>query len=107
MPDLTHLPLFLVASAVLLLTPGPAVLYVIARSASQGRRAGLVSVLSIEGASTPCCWRRARVSPARRLSATRAAAAGAGGRAPRDRDARCRRDRRRARPRAAACRGGS
>jgi threonine/homoserine/homoserine lactone efflux protein len=48
MPDLTHLPLFLFASAVLLLTPGPAVLYIIARSVDQGRRAGLVSVCSIE-----------------------------------------------------------
>jgi len=48
MPDLTQLPLFLLASAVLLLTPGPAVLYIIARSVDQGRRAGLVSVCSIE-----------------------------------------------------------
>ena len=48
MPDLTHLPLFIIASAVLLLTPGPAVLYIIARSVAQGRRAGLVSVGAIE-----------------------------------------------------------
>jgi threonine/homoserine/homoserine lactone efflux protein len=48
MPDLTHLPLFLLASAVLLLTPGPAVLYIIARSVDQGRRAGFVSVCGIE-----------------------------------------------------------
>jgi threonine/homoserine/homoserine lactone efflux protein len=48
MPNLTHLPLFLLASAVLLLTPGPAVLYIITRSVAQGRRAGLVSVCSIE-----------------------------------------------------------
>jgi threonine/homoserine/homoserine lactone efflux protein len=48
MPDLTHLPLFILASAVLLLTPGPAVLYIIARSLDQGRRAGLVSVCAIE-----------------------------------------------------------
>jgi threonine/homoserine/homoserine lactone efflux protein len=32
MPDISHLPLFLVAAIVLLLTPGPAVLYIIARS---------------------------------------------------------------------------
>lgn len=32
---------------VLLLTPGPAVLYIVARSVAQGRRAGLVSVLGI------------------------------------------------------------
>jgi threonine/homoserine/homoserine lactone efflux protein len=44
-PDL---PVFLGAALVLLLTPGPAVLYIIARSVDQGRVAGLVSVLSIE-----------------------------------------------------------
>jgi threonine/homoserine/homoserine lactone efflux protein len=33
---------------VLLITPGPAVLYILARSLDQGRLAGLVSVLSIE-----------------------------------------------------------
>jgi len=38
----------MLASLVLLLTPGPAVLYIIARSLDQGRAAGLVSVLSIE-----------------------------------------------------------
>jgi threonine/homoserine/homoserine lactone efflux protein len=48
MPGFTHLPLFVVASLVLLLTPGPAVLYIIARSVDQGRRAGLVSVCGIE-----------------------------------------------------------
>lgn len=39
------------AALVLLLTPGPAVLYITARSASQGRMAGLVSVLAIETAN--------------------------------------------------------
>lgn len=48
MPDPAHLSLFVVASVVLLLTPGPAVLYIIARSVDQGRRAGLVSVCAIE-----------------------------------------------------------
>jgi threonine/homoserine/homoserine lactone efflux protein len=48
MLDLSKLPLFLFASIVLLLTPGPAVLYIIARSLDQGRLAGLVSVVSIE-----------------------------------------------------------
>ena len=46
--DLSRLPLFVIASIILLLTPGPAVLYIIARSLDQGRLAGLVSVLSIE-----------------------------------------------------------
>src|SRR5437764_4868823 len=47
MPDLTLWGLFVVASVVLLLTPGPAVLYIVARSVEQGRSAGLVSVLGI------------------------------------------------------------
>ncbi|MBZ0283007.1 MAG: LysE family translocator [Anaerolineae bacterium] len=40
--------LFLAAALVLLLTPGPAVLFIIARSVEQGRKAGLVSVLAVE-----------------------------------------------------------
>jgi threonine/homoserine/homoserine lactone efflux protein len=48
MLNLDKLPLFIFASIVLLLTPGPAVLYIIARSVDQGRVAGLVSVVSIE-----------------------------------------------------------
>jgi len=48
MLDPTKLPLFLVAAFVLLITPGPAVLYIIARSVDQGRVAGFVSVMSIE-----------------------------------------------------------
>ena len=39
------------AALVLLLVPGPAVLYITARSASQGRLAGFVSVLAIETAN--------------------------------------------------------
>jgi threonine/homoserine/homoserine lactone efflux protein len=46
--DTTKLPIFLFAALMLLLTPGPAVLYIIARSLDQGRLAGMVSVLSIE-----------------------------------------------------------
>ena len=48
MIDPSKLPLFLLAALVLLLTPGPAVMYIIARSVDQGRPAGLVSVLSVE-----------------------------------------------------------
>jgi threonine/homoserine/homoserine lactone efflux protein len=47
MPDPALWGLFVAASVVLLLTPGPAVLYIIARSVEQGRTAGLVSVLGI------------------------------------------------------------
>lgn len=45
MPE--NLGLFVTASLVLLLIPGPAVLYIVARSADQGRKAGLVSVAGI------------------------------------------------------------
>jgi len=48
MPPIANLPIFLAASLALLLTPGPAVLYIVTRSVDQGRRAGLVSVLGIE-----------------------------------------------------------
>ena len=47
----SQLYLFLIASLALLLTPGPAVLYIIARSINQGRMAGIVSVLGVETAN--------------------------------------------------------
>ena len=47
MPDLTMWGFFVAASVVLLLTPGPAVLFIVARSVEQGRAAGLASVLGI------------------------------------------------------------
>ena len=46
--NLPHLPVFLLAALILLLTPGPAVLYIVTRSLDQGRLAGFVSVLSIQ-----------------------------------------------------------
>jgi threonine/homoserine/homoserine lactone efflux protein len=51
MIELSKLYLFIGAALVLLLIPGPAVLYITARSASQGRMAGLMSVLAIETAN--------------------------------------------------------
>ena len=51
MIDGSQLYVFIVAALALLLVPGPAVLYITARSASQGRMAGLVSVLAIETAN--------------------------------------------------------
>jgi threonine/homoserine/homoserine lactone efflux protein len=47
MPSAPTLAAFAAAAAVLLVIPGPSVLYIVARSASQGRRAGLVSVAGI------------------------------------------------------------
>jgi threonine/homoserine/homoserine lactone efflux protein len=46
-PSVTSIGVFAVAAALLLLTPGPAVLYIVARSLEQGRIAGLASVLGI------------------------------------------------------------
>jgi threonine/homoserine/homoserine lactone efflux protein len=46
-PDTASLAVFVVAALALLLVPGPAVLYVVARSIHQGRRVGLASVLGI------------------------------------------------------------
>jgi threonine/homoserine/homoserine lactone efflux protein len=51
MPSLSTLPVFMVASIVLLVIPGPAVLFIVARSGAQGRRAGLVSVAGVHTAS--------------------------------------------------------
>ncbi len=51
MPALPTLGLFMLTALGLLLFPGPSVLYVVTRSASQGRRAGLASVMGIESAS--------------------------------------------------------
>lgn len=47
MLDIPRLGLFVGAALALLLTPGPAVLYIVTRSVEQGRAAGLVSVLGI------------------------------------------------------------
>ena len=47
MPDASRLALFLGAALVLLLVPGPAVLYVVTQSIGGGRRAGLASVAGI------------------------------------------------------------
>ena len=50
-PGAASLGLFISAALVLLLVPGPAVLYIFARSVEQGRRAGLVSILGIHAAT--------------------------------------------------------
>ena len=51
MIDSTSLVIFIAASLALLIIPGPAVFYIIARTLEQGRLAGLVSTLGITFAS--------------------------------------------------------
>ena len=48
MPDASTYALFVAAALALLLVPGPAVVYIVARSVSGGRLTGLVSVLGVE-----------------------------------------------------------
>jgi threonine/homoserine/homoserine lactone efflux protein len=50
-PGAANLGLFIGPALVLLLVPGPAVLYIFARSVEQGRLAGLVSILGIHTAT--------------------------------------------------------
>src|SRR5215207_1561198 len=50
-PGAANLGLFVSAALVLLLVPGPAVLYIIGRSVEQGRLAGFVSDLGIHTAT--------------------------------------------------------
>ena len=50
-PSGQNLALFVGAALVLLVIPGPAVLYIVGRSVAQGRRAGMVSVLGIHVAT--------------------------------------------------------
>lgn len=48
MPDLDMILAFAAATIVLVAVPGPNLVYIITRSVSQGRRAGLVSALGVE-----------------------------------------------------------
>src|SRR4029450_1694009 len=47
MPDVRNLQLFVIAAIPLAVTPGPAVLYVVTRSITQGRTAGVVSCFGV------------------------------------------------------------
>jgi threonine/homoserine/homoserine lactone efflux protein len=51
MPSASTLPVFMAASILLLIIPGPAVLFIVARSGAQGRRAGFVSIAGVHTAS--------------------------------------------------------
>jgi threonine/homoserine/homoserine lactone efflux protein len=48
MPDWSKLSLFLGVTLILVFTPGPNTLYIIARSIQQGRKAGIVSSLGVQ-----------------------------------------------------------
>ena len=48
LPEPGALAVFIVAALVLLVVPGPAVLYIVAQSISRGRLAGIVSMLGIQ-----------------------------------------------------------
>jgi len=52
MPEPTTLLIVAVASLALVVIPGPAVIYILTRSVSQGRNAGLVSALGVNLGST-------------------------------------------------------
>jgi len=47
-PDPDKLALFVPAALLLLVVPGPAVLYIVTQSVTRGRRAGLVSMLGVQ-----------------------------------------------------------
>ncbi|MFC2079453.1 LysE family translocator [Candidatus Bipolaricaulota bacterium] len=47
MPQIINFGLFLAASVLLIVTPGPDMMYVIARGMGQGRKAGLLSALGV------------------------------------------------------------
>src|SRR5262245_41626531 len=51
MPDGSTLAMFFVATLALLVVPGPAVLYIVARGIDQGRAAGLASAVGIASGS--------------------------------------------------------
>src|SRR4051812_30091292 len=48
MPTGTTIALFAIAAGILLIIPGPSVLYIVTRSIDQGRKAGIVSVLGVQ-----------------------------------------------------------
>jgi threonine/homoserine/homoserine lactone efflux protein len=48
MPDASTFALFVAAALVMLVVPGPSVLYIVARSVQGGRIAGIVSVLGVQ-----------------------------------------------------------
>jgi len=45
--DMTNFGIFFAASWILIITPGPDMLYVITRGVSQGRKAGVISAVGV------------------------------------------------------------
>ena len=70
LPEPHLLAVFLVASLVLALTPGPGVIYIVSRTLAQGRRAGLASVAGVAIGNLGCA-----ISAALGLAALLAASA--------------------------------
>ncbi len=56
-PSAAHIGAFAAAAFLLLLTPGPAVLYIVGRSVEQGRLAGSYPFSALRRARW-CMWRR-------------------------------------------------
>ena len=54
LPSWPLLSAFLLASFILAITPGPGVLFIVARSATQGRRVGMASVLGVAAGNLGC-----------------------------------------------------
>lgn len=52
MPDTSTIWIFSLAAAALIVIPGPAVLYIVAQSVGQGRRAGMVSAIGVATGGT-------------------------------------------------------
>jgi len=71
MPDTQTIWLFCLAATALIVIPGPAVLYIVAQSVGQGRRAGLISASGVASllpsvmryGRLRACWTRCRHPP--------------------------------------------
>src|SRR2546430_12995426 len=72
MPDTQTIWLFCLAATALIVIPGPAVLYIVAQSVGQGRRAGLISASGVASGGLPHVFPPAR-GPGRPLLSASAA----------------------------------
>jgi threonine/homoserine/homoserine lactone efflux protein len=58
MPTMTHLATFALVALGMVLTPGPNMIYLMSRSISQGRSAGLISLGGVAWVSCSTCCAR-------------------------------------------------